>query len=753
MDFVQMNRLLLPRNNNIPQINPSSNIKLKHILIFNFLFILISSFSIYFYYTKKINSMPKNNNAILNTEYLKDSNINTKSPEISIQSFDLPLFYQLTRDRILYEKGKESLIKALTSNSFKGIWEQYDSDQNDKSSFTIGNSKKGLSTFEFEKAFEIRRRKDAIEIVMKNHEGENIDHWIKFTGYSMYKSLDTKIDLNKKLFHIGGKFLTTYEKGKTFYQTYKKKGCYNIINMTFPLIVKGVNATLISGESTFIGNIATINPEKFTFLVNSTCGFKFKVTGNSYNIKEEREVKKAQLKSLFNLSLFSSILYVIAVITLWCGMRKTEMAVSAFNVESLVINSVWNLYGFISCLYLAFKEYIEFFLSFFLIGICSLVKFLIFDVWLFYIFWSIKENRSTNMCKLTILKIRFYLLLIILFFCSFMVMSTFYINYFLISFICISLWIPQIIHNIFTNNRYGFPFIYILACSIDRLIFPFYFRCFKNNFFMLKSNSNIFIFIILMMTISIIFLLVQTFRGPRFMLPQKYQEFPFGFYKNKEELKEICKDINNEECVICLNSILSEKQLFEMEDKSEKSDKSLNNDDDTNIDSDNSNEDTNISKNSLDNSEKDNNETDINIKENKKEGQLTKIDEDLDNNDDNKLLIKEESNTDIKKENNNGEKNEKERDEIFNVKENANNDKGYISFIRNIYEYLNIFYRTFKIFIKDNIFFFYKSSSNINNKLYMLTPCKHVFHSDCLEKWLEQKKECPNCRASFENLI
>ena len=102
--------------------------------------------------------MPKNNNAILNTEYLKDSNINTKSPEISIQSFDLPLFYQLTRDRILYEKGKESLIKALTSNSFKGIWEQYDSDQNDKSSFTIGNSKKGLSTFEFEKAFEIRRR-------------------------------------------------------------------------------------------------------------------------------------------------------------------------------------------------------------------------------------------------------------------------------------------------------------------------------------------------------------------------------------------------------------------------------------------------------------------------------------------------------------------------------------------------------------------------------------------------------------------
>jgi len=750
MDLIQLNGLLLPINNNRSPINLSSNIKLKNILIFNFLFIIISSFSIYFYYTKKIYFISKNINTISGNEYIKDSNINTKKPDISIQSFDLPVFYQLTRDRILYENQKKSLIKALTSNSFKGIWEQYDSGKNNKSSFSIGKSNKGKSKFEFEKAFEMRSRKDAIELVMKNYEGEYIDHWIKFTCYSTYKSLYQQIDLNKNLFHIGGKFLTNYEKGETFYQTYKKKRCYTIINMTFPLIIKGVNATLITGESTFIGKIATINPDKFTFLLNSTCGFKIKVTGNTINIEEENKAKEDQFKILINLSIFSSILYVIGVITVICGMWKTEMTVSALNAEHLVINSVWNLYGFISFLYLAFKEYIDFFLSFLVIGICSLIKLLIFDVWLFYMFWSIKENRSTNMCKLTILKIRFYLLLIILFFCSFMVMSTLYINYFWISFICISLWIPQIIHNIFTNNRYGFPFIYILACSLDRIIFPFYFRAYKNNFFMLKSNSSIFTFIIFMIIISIIFLLMQTFRGPRFMMSQKYQEFPFGFYKSKEELQEICKDINNEECVICLNSILSEKQMFEMEDKSKKS---LNNEDDANFDNDNSNEDTNNSKISLDNSEKDNTEADINIKEDKKEGQLTKSDEDLDNNDDNNLLIKEENDTDKVKENKNGQNNEKEKDEIFNVKKNFNNDRKYIYLIRNIYIYFNTFCKTFKIFIKCNILFFYKTSSNINNKLYMLTPCKHVFHSDCLEKWLEQKKECPNCRTSFENLI
>ena len=62
-------------------------------------------------------------------------------------------------------------------------------------------------------------------------------------------------------------------------------------------------------------------------------------------------------------------------------------------------------------------------------------------------------------------------------------------------------------------------------------------------------------------------------------------------------------------------------------------------------------------------------------------------------------------------------------------------------------------YKALKICIKENFIFFYKQSSNILNKLYMVTPCKHIFHSECLEKWLEHKKECPNCRTSLENLV
>ena len=42
---------------------------------------------------------------------------------------------------------------------------------------------------------------------------------------------------------------------------------------------------------------------------------------------------------------------------------------------------------------------------------------------------------------------------------------------------------------------------------------------------------------------------------------------------------------------------------------------------------------------------------------------------------------------------------------------------------------------------------------NINaTKPFMITPCNHVFHSKCLELWIEKKKECPFCRRQIPGL-
>ena len=44
---------------------------------------------------------------------------------------------------------------------------------------------------------------------------------------------------------------------------------------------------------------------------------------------------------------------------------------------------------------------------------------------------------------------------------------------------------------------------------------------------------------------------------------------------------------------------------------------------------------------------------------------------------------------------------------------------------------------------------FHERSWNISNKPIMITPCQHIFHSNCLEEWLQMKKECPSCRRDL----
>lgn len=38
---------------------------------------------------------------------------------------------------------------------------------------------------------------------------------------------------------------------------------------------------------------------------------------------------------------------------------------------------------------------------------------------------------------------------------------------------------------------------------------------------------------------------------------------------------------------------------------------------------------------------------------------------------------------------------------------------------------------------------------HVNSKGYMITPCHHIFHTECLENWMKYKLQCPVCRHSL----
>lgn len=53
-----------------------------------------------------------------------------------------------------------------------------------------------------------------------------------------------------------------------------------------------------------------------------------------------------------------------------------------------------------------------------------------------------------------------------------------------------------------------------------------------------------------------------------------------------------------------------------------------------------------------------------------------------------------------------------------------------------------------KIFLLRNFIWEFLCSfkDNYERKFLMKTPCGHLFHTECLEKWMKMKNECPYCR-------
>jgi hypothetical protein len=355
------------------------------------------------------------------------------------------------------------------------------------------------------------------------------------------------------------------------------------------------------------------------------------------------------------------------------------------------------------------------------VALFTLINFVIFDLRFFYFYWKIKKRLLSDR-EFIKLRLKFFGLLYFLLFFSFFSISTFYTNKTYIIILSIGLWTPQILHNIVNNNKYIYPTIYIIANSLERILYPFYFRGFKNNFINLKTDIILIIILSIYILITIIILYLQLFIGARFMLPSKFQKKNLDFHKTKEELLEEVPDCMKEECVICLSPLIEEniKNKINKNKNMKNIDIVINNKNiNNNIDNENSSDSPEQLKN--DSIHKSTNSSiDLINDSNKKENSSNNID----NNKNNNIMA-----IDVK-----------------NIK-----NKKHIS-ICNKFSIGKIF-QIIKIILWDNMFKFYKLKTNLKDKKYMIIACGHMFHSACVEKWFERKKECPSCRASMKDYI
>ena len=654
--------------------------------------------------------------------------------------FDKEFFYS--------EKEKQIFMSKLVANEYKGTWEYYpynpyaSNDENNfenfysknfsdinkffyfnssRRIFKIGNEQNGTAYINFKRATQKNSKQEALAISMKNLEGNYFDNWIHHLSFARLSTIKKIVDEKRNKFYFRGEFATTLSRGRILYSQNalkNKQTCPTLIEAEFPL--SSVSLYLLFDNKTEPARIInTLDNKNFTMILSSFCGFRIKIKAYLYNSIEDKitpQIKK-ELSNYFWMNIIISILNFFIITITTYNLNKHQDTACAFSVLCLSENIAWHSYKSLSDINLGLN-FPFFFGPFMIMALFSLINFVGFDLRLLIIYWNINKRILTNRQFIT-LRLRFFFIFYFLMFCSFFLVGSFYFEKNLIMISAIFLWTPQIIHNIIKYNKYNYPLIYILVTTLDRMMIPFYFRGNKNNFLNLKDDKIFLIYIGGIIFISIFILYLQLFLGPRFMLCKKYQRVEMNFYRSKAQLLKEKPNFVEEECTICLCP------LFNSEENNNNSNNSKINNSETII---------NENKGDISNGE---------VKDENKIGQINKKNNDI-------LDIANKKKLKLSK-----------KMKLYKNKVNPiiisgihlNKKSKYKRKNRDIKNFCNQTLSIIKSIFLKNFFFFYKHNPNLKNKKYMLIKCGHIFHSACLERWFEMKKECPSCRASMERYI
>ena len=420
---------------------------------------------------------------------------------------------------------------------------------------------------------------------------------------------------------------------------------------------------------------------------------KFEIKQNEKNDKNELQM---EFYIYILIIIFLLITNAIGVRCLIRSIKNKESLISAISLESFSLNFICHFYFTFFHLMLFFiRLYIN--LIFAITVLFSIIN-LFYDFSFINLFWRLKLRGLTCFQGFK-LKLRVFIL-------SFLFIILFYLfpNYLdninlLFLYFSFKIWSPQILHNIVNNNRYIYPLFYIFFTTLEKVFYLFLIVKMEKPT-SIQLNKYVIIISFTYLSLSIVILYLQTFLGPRFMLPLKCYKKEFIIYISYEELlKEKSKsNLYKEICVICLSNI---SDIAKKEEKNDKNKASNENKNDNNIISnlDNPMEANNVINNSSTTSRID---------------LVSSI---------NKQLYHNKS----------------------NVSQSLRVIKNIIKLFINVLGNLGL---NLKDILSEGLFSFYIIKENKNKEI-MLLPCGHIFHSICLNQWFRRKRICPICSRSI----
>lgn len=358
---------------------------------------------------------------------------------------------------------------------------------------------------------------------------------------------------------------------------------------------------------------------------------------------------------------------------------------------TLLANSLWNCYSIISHFYLILNlepRFANYGIPLLLILISMGFELrLIFKIFTKYN-PDTPEYRPMMKKKLIIFYTAFHIILLLLIYNA---------NFFIfhdrgIIISAVLMYLPYIYSNSLKTKVKHPPLFLLFALSFNRFYLPVYFKTVHDNVYHIHSNPDLMISISLILLTQHIFMYLQTYFGGNFYLCA-FVKYRLGIKPSESNVKFVnftnyminLTKFKNTECFICLNP-------FE-EDSIQVSKKKV-------------------------------------VKQNKA---YSEINSDLASIDTSSTNI--DSHLDVSLE---SDKSETKFDEL----QDEINTKTIIKTI--VLNCLKVFKNIFSI-----VFYFHSFNQNINYEKIVVTECNHVFHKECIEKWVLVKGECPMDRSKI----